>query len=66
MTMLTDGIKSKNLEDRIKQMDIVELLDRSCEEVQVPAPVGEPPAPLPPPTDPVEAPPPAAADAGAE
>src|SRR6202008_2683889 len=26
MTMLTDGIKSKNLEDSIKQMDVVELL----------------------------------------
>jgi Fe-S oxidoreductase len=31
MTMLTDGIKSKSLEDSIKQMDVVELLDRSCE-----------------------------------
>ncbi|HTB73438.1 MAG TPA: (Fe-S)-binding protein [Polyangiaceae bacterium] len=31
MTMLTDGVKSKNLEDSIKQMDVVELLDRSCE-----------------------------------
>jgi hypothetical protein len=31
MTMLTDGIKSKSLEDSIKQLDIVELLDRSCE-----------------------------------
>jgi Fe-S oxidoreductase len=32
MTMLTDGIKSKSLEDTIKQMDVVELLERSCEE----------------------------------
>ncbi|MGH7271335.1 MAG: (Fe-S)-binding protein [Polyangiaceae bacterium] len=30
MTMLTDGIKSKNLEDSIQQLDIVELLERSC------------------------------------
>ena len=31
MTMLTDGIKSKNLEDRIKQLDVAELLERACE-----------------------------------
>ncbi len=31
MTMLTDGIKSKNLEDSIKQLDVAELLERSCE-----------------------------------
>jgi Fe-S oxidoreductase len=37
MTMLTDGIKSKNLEESIKQMDVVELLDRSCD-VSVTAP----------------------------
>ena len=30
MTMLTDGLKSQNLEDRIKQMDVAELLDLSC------------------------------------
>jgi Fe-S oxidoreductase len=30
MTMLTDGIKSKNLEDSIEQLDVAELLDRSC------------------------------------
>jgi len=30
MTMLTDGIKSQNLEDQIKQMDIAELLEQSC------------------------------------
>ena len=50
MTMLTDGIKSKNLEDSIKQMDVVELLDRSCEapaiapEIPVPPPAEAPPA----------------------
>jgi Fe-S oxidoreductase len=31
MTMLTDGIKSKSLEDTVKQMDVVELLERSCD-----------------------------------
>jgi Fe-S oxidoreductase len=31
MTMLTDGIKSKNLEDKIKQLDVAELLERACE-----------------------------------
>jgi Fe-S oxidoreductase len=30
MTMLTDGIKSKSLEDSIRQLDVAELLDRSC------------------------------------
>jgi Fe-S oxidoreductase len=38
MTMLTDGLKSKSLEDKIGQMDVVELLERSCvEEVAEPA-----------------------------
>jgi Fe-S oxidoreductase len=32
MTMLTDGIKSKSLEDTVKQMDVVELLERSCDD----------------------------------
>jgi Fe-S oxidoreductase len=31
MTMLTDGVKSKNLEDRVKQMDVAELLERACD-----------------------------------
>jgi Fe-S oxidoreductase len=31
MTMLTDGIKSKGLEDGIEQLDVVELLERSCD-----------------------------------
>jgi Fe-S oxidoreductase len=31
MTMLTDGIKSKSLEDQIQQLDVAELLERSCE-----------------------------------
>jgi Fe-S oxidoreductase len=29
MTMLTDGIKSKNLEDEVQQLDVAELLERS-------------------------------------
>jgi Fe-S oxidoreductase len=41
MTMLTDGLKSQNLEDQIKQMDVAEILDLSCavDEKPVPAPV---------------------------
>jgi Fe-S oxidoreductase len=34
MTMLTDGIKSKSLEDSIKQLDVAELLERACEVVE--------------------------------
>jgi Fe-S oxidoreductase len=30
MTMLTDGLKSQSLEDRIQQMDVAELLEQSC------------------------------------
>ncbi len=30
MTMLTDGLKSQELEDRIKQMDVAEILEQSC------------------------------------
>ena len=47
MTMLTDGIKSKSLEDQVQQLDVVELLERSCDTteaaVQAPPP-GEPAA----------------------
>ncbi len=45
MTMLTDGIKSKSLEDSIKQMDVVELLDRSCEAPAVAPEIVAPPPP---------------------
>ncbi len=40
MTMLTDGLKSQDLEDKIKQMDVAELLDQSCavDEKPIPAP----------------------------
>jgi Fe-S oxidoreductase len=37
MTMLTDGIKSKSLEDSVKQLDVAELLERACEVVDVPS-----------------------------
>jgi Fe-S oxidoreductase len=44
MTMLTDGLKSQSLEDRIKQMDVAELLEQSCivEEKAVPVAAPEP------------------------
>ncbi len=35
MTMLTDGIKSKSLEDHVKQLDVAELLERACDTAQV-------------------------------
>jgi Fe-S oxidoreductase len=53
MTMLTDGIKSKSLEDRVKQLDVAELLERACDVPEV-----KPEAPMPPPPEtaaPVEA-----------
>jgi Fe-S oxidoreductase len=33
MTMLTDGVKAKNLEETVQELDVVELLERSCEVV---------------------------------
>jgi Fe-S oxidoreductase len=30
MTMLTDGLKSKNMEEHVRQLDVAELLDQSC------------------------------------
>jgi len=36
MTMLTDGIKSKNVEDEIKPFDVAELLERSCGDAPAP------------------------------
>lgn len=42
MTMLTDGLKSQSLEDRIKQLDVAEILEQSCiVEDAKPAPVAE-------------------------
>jgi hypothetical protein len=28
--MLTDGLKSKNVEQEVKQLDVAELLEQSC------------------------------------
>ena len=36
MTLLTDGLKSQNLEDKIQQMDVAEILERACAD-EVPA-----------------------------
>jgi Fe-S oxidoreductase len=41
MTMLTDGLKSQSLEDKIKQMDLAEILEQSCI-VETAAPVALP------------------------
>jgi len=37
MTMLTDGIKSKSLEETVAQLDVAELLQRACEVISAPA-----------------------------
>jgi Fe-S oxidoreductase len=37
MTMLTDGVKSQDLQDKVKQMDVAELLLESCVVVEKPA-----------------------------
>jgi hypothetical protein len=29
MTMLTDGIKAKDLEDRVQTLDVMEIVDRA-------------------------------------
>ena len=42
MTMLTDGIKSKNLEDSVRQMDVVELLDAAGFAPEAPVADGRP------------------------
>jgi Fe-S oxidoreductase len=48
MTMLTDGLKSQNLEERIKQLDVAELLEESCiVETKPAAPLTVPAAPEP-------------------
>ena len=45
MTMLTDGLKSQSLEDRIKQLDVAELLYESCALDEKPVPAMPPPSP---------------------
>ena len=37
MTMLTDGLKSQNLEEKIKQLDVAEILERACADVETSA-----------------------------
>jgi Fe-S oxidoreductase len=44
MVMLTDGLKSQSLEEKIKPLDVAEILERACEEVAV-APAAPPPVP---------------------
>ena len=39
MTMLTDGLKDQNLEEKIQQMDVAELLEKSCRVDVVVAPL---------------------------
>ncbi len=53
MTMLTDGLKSKSLEDKVKQLDVAELLDQACASPKIE--IAQPPL------DPVVIPPPDAA-----
>ena len=56
MVMLTDGLKSQNLEEKIRLLDVAEILERACVEVVVaPGPTEEPP-PIPPPNDEQKAP----------
>jgi hypothetical protein len=47
MTMLTDGIKSKSLEDEVKQLDVAELLERACAVEEAAAGEVTPPAEVP-------------------
>jgi Fe-S oxidoreductase len=37
MTMLSDGLKSQNLEEKIKQLDVAEILERACADVETSA-----------------------------
>jgi Fe-S oxidoreductase len=48
MTMLTDGLKTKNLEDKVRQLDVAELLERACNVVDAPIDLDAalPPRPL--------------------
>ena len=50
MTMLTDGLKSQSLEEQIAQLDVVELLEKSCVEIELPKAL--PPEPTPEPEKP--------------
>jgi Fe-S oxidoreductase len=49
MTMLTDGLKASSLDDRIKQLDIAEMLEQSCsvdDQPVAPPPIATEPAPV--------------------
>jgi Fe-S oxidoreductase len=46
MTMLTDGLKAKNLEEDIKQLDIAEILLQACGDETPPPKTEEKPEPL--------------------
>jgi hypothetical protein len=46
MTMLTDGLKAKNLEEDIKQLDIAEILLQACGDETPPPKAEEKPEPL--------------------
>jgi Fe-S oxidoreductase len=37
MTMLHDGLKSQNLEEKIRQLDVAELLEKACAEEEIAA-----------------------------
>jgi Fe-S oxidoreductase len=50
MVMLTDGLKSQDLETKIALRDVAEILEAACEEVVV-APTAEPPPAAPPPPE---------------
>jgi len=53
--MLTDGLKSQNLEEKIHLQDVAEILERACEEeIAVPAQDPPPPPPSPEPEKPAE------------
>jgi Fe-S oxidoreductase len=49
MTMLTDGVKSQDLQDKIKQMDVAELLLESCVAIEKPVVAGGDESLMPPP-----------------
>ncbi|HEY6460578.1 MAG TPA: (Fe-S)-binding protein, partial [Polyangiaceae bacterium] len=66
MTMLTDGVKSKNLEDTVKQLDVAELLERACAVTDAPQPVPPEPEPGLPPVPTPQEPPPQPPEATAE
>jgi Fe-S oxidoreductase len=47
MVMLTDGLKSQNLEEKIQLQDVAEILEKACEEEALLPAQDPPPAPPP-------------------